>query len=164
MTGSETVMRRESPDIVAFRKLIHQRRGGPNPHLKLLGLGTLETLKLLEKVEAGFSYKALERFQRNIDLSMEELATLVQIAPRTLLRRKAQGRLSTEESDRLLRASRVFGKTLALFEGDTAAARSWFSTPAPALGGRTPREAASTEVGAREVENLVGRLEHGVFS
>jgi len=124
----------------------------------------MEITKLLEKVEAGFPYRTFERFQRNIDLQTEELAHLVQIRPRTLARRREAGRLTAEESDRLLRASRVFGKALALFEGDVEAARSWFSTPAPALANRTPQEVSATEVGAREVENLIGRLEHGVFS
>jgi uncharacterized protein (DUF2384 family) len=32
------------------------------------------------------------------------------------------------------------------------------------LGDVAPLEMAATETGAREVENLIGRLEHGVFS
>ena len=63
-----------------------------------------------------------------------------------------------------MRVSRVFGMTLALFEGDVEAARAWFATPAPALGDRTPLDVSTTEIGAREVENLIGRLEHGVFT
>lgn len=46
----------------------------------------------------------------------------------------------------------------------SAAARAWLSTPAPALANRTPVEVAATDVGAREVESLIDRLEHGVFS
>ena len=115
-------------------------------------------------VEAGFAYRVFERFRKNVDLPTKELSVLVQIPDRTLARRREQGRLTAEESDRLLRASRVFGKALLLFEGDLEAARAWFSTPAPALGNRTPQDFAATEVGAREVENLLGRLEHGVFS
>ena len=52
---------------------------------------------------------------------------------------------------------------VALFEGDIAAARKWLQMPQRGLGGETPLDFASTEVGAREVENLIGRLEHGVF-
>jgi putative toxin-antitoxin system antitoxin component (TIGR02293 family) len=100
----------------------------------------------------------------NVGLSREALADLVQIKPRTLDRRKEGGRLRPEESDRLLRAARVFGGTIALFEGDADAARTWLSSPQRALGGAVPLEMARTEVGAREVESLVGRLEHGVFS
>lgn len=164
MKVATTAAARETPDIIAFRGLIRERRGGPNVYVRLLGLEVFETLALLERVKAGFSFKTFERFQRNLDLSTSELATLVQITPRTLARRREESRLSAEESDRLLRASRVFGKGLALFDGDLDATRAWFSAAAPALGGRTPQEVAATEVGAREVENLIGRLEHGVFS
>jgi len=154
----------ESADLAAFRSLIRERRGGPHSYVALLGLKAFEPLEIMDRVRAGLSYRAFERFQRNIDLSLSELATLVQITPRTLARRREEGRLSAEESDRLLRATRVFAKALALFEGDVDAARAWLSAPAPALDDRTPREVASTDVGAREVENLIGRLEHGVFS
>jgi putative toxin-antitoxin system antitoxin component (TIGR02293 family) len=155
---------RERSDLAAFRRLVREKRGGAHFYVTLLGLETFEALALLEQVQAGLPYAALEHFQRNLALSLDELATLLQIKRRTLARRRDEGRLSAEESDRLLRASRVFGAALALFEGDLAAARAWFSAPAPALGGRTPREVASSELGAREVENLIGRLEHGVFS
>jgi putative toxin-antitoxin system antitoxin component (TIGR02293 family) len=154
----------ETSDIAAFRKIVREKLGGQHFYVKLLGLQALETSALLERVEAGFSYSVFERFQRNLDLPIEELATLVQIKPRTLARRREEGRLTAEESDRVLRASRVFGKALALFEGDADAARTWFSTPALALANRSPRDFSATEVGAREVENLLGRLEHGVFS
>jgi putative toxin-antitoxin system antitoxin component (TIGR02293 family) len=72
--------------------------------------------------------------------------------------------LQPDESDRLLRVSRVFARAIELFEGDDRAARHWLSTPQRALGGAVPLTLAKTKVGAREVERLVGRLEHGVFS
>jgi putative toxin-antitoxin system antitoxin component (TIGR02293 family) len=58
----------------------------------------------------------------------------------------------------------LFGKTLELFEGDRDVATEWLTTAQPALGGAVPLDLARTEVGAREIERLVGRLEHGVFS
>lgn len=163
---AETASTRRAPlsDLSAFRRLIRAKRGGPNVHVRLLGFDAAASLTLLERVEAGFPYQTFERFQRNVELTTQELAKLVQISPRTLVRRREEGRLSSEESDRLLRVSRVFGQALALFDGDLAATRGWFAGPAPALGGRTPQDVAATEVGAREVENLIGRLEHGVFS
>jgi putative toxin-antitoxin system antitoxin component (TIGR02293 family) len=154
----------ETADLAAFRKAARGRRRGPHFYVTLLGLDAFETPALLRSVEAGFPYRAFERFQRNVGLPTEALASLVQIPRRTLARRREEDRLTAEESDRLLRASRLFGKAIALFEGDADAARGWFSTPAPALARRTPLDVAATEVGAREVENLLGRLEHGVFS
>jgi putative toxin-antitoxin system antitoxin component (TIGR02293 family) len=155
---------REAVDIRTFRRIVRQRSGGEHFYVSLLGLKTFETPALLRRVEAGLPYRTFERLQRNLGLTTDELAELVQMSRRTLARRRQEGRFTPEESDRLLRASRVFGKALALFEGDLEAAREWFSRPVPALGHRTPRDMADSEVGAREVENLIGRLEHGVFA
>jgi putative toxin-antitoxin system antitoxin component (TIGR02293 family) len=60
-----------------------------------------------------------------------------------------------------VRFARVFGRALELFEGATDAARAWLSAPQRALGGATPLALAATDVGASEVLNLIGRLEHG---
>jgi len=138
--------------------------GAEHPYLLLLGLDPMDTPRLVERVEEGFSFGELEHLRENMDLSREEMAELVQIRPRTLDRRKKEGRLHPEESDRLLRASRVFGRAIALFEGDVEGALGWLSTPQRALGGAVPFEMARTEIGAGEVEGLIGRLEHGVFS
>jgi hypothetical protein len=53
---------------------------------------------------------------------------------------------------------------LALFEGGADAAMRWLTSSQKTLGDQTPLEHARTEIGAREVEERVGRLEHGVFS
>jgi putative toxin-antitoxin system antitoxin component (TIGR02293 family) len=59
---------------------------------------------------------------------------------------------------------RILALAVELFEGDVKAAKKWLQTPQRALGGAVPLEFASTEAGAKEVENLIGRLEHGVFT
>src|SRR5215216_6742624 len=109
--------------------------GAEHPYLLLLGLDPMDTPRLVERVEEGLSFGELERLRQNMGLSREEMAELVQVKPRTLDRRKKEGRLRPEESDRLLRASRVFGRALELFEGDEAAARRWLTSPQRALGG-----------------------------
>jgi putative toxin-antitoxin system antitoxin component (TIGR02293 family) len=153
-----------TPDIASHHDLVREGRGGPHAYATLLGLEAQGGLELLGRVEAGLGYETVERFQRNAGLTLQELAAFVAIKPRTLLRRREEGQLHPDESDRLLRASRVFARALELFDGDAAAARRWLAAPALALGGRSPREVASTDMGAREVEDLAGRLEHGVFS
>jgi putative toxin-antitoxin system antitoxin component (TIGR02293 family) len=149
----------------------HVREGVPqapygveNNYLSLLGMRALDTLPLLRRVEDGFDFVALENLQRALGLPMESVADLANISPRTLSRRREQGRLMPDESDRLVRLSRLFSQTLDLFDGDADAARRWFTSGARALGGESPLAFARTETGAREVEHLIGRLEHGVFS
>lgn len=151
-------------DIDRFRQFLHRGAPGPHAYVVLLGLETFDAPALLKTVEKGFLYRTFERFQRNICLPFERVTELLDIPRRTLTRRKREGRFLPDESDRLLRASRLFGKTLELFEGDREAATEWLTTAQPALGGALPIDLARTDVGAREVETLIGRLEHGVFS
>ena len=141
-----------------------QMRSDLEVYETLLGLHCANLAEAVRKVEAGLPYRALRRLQQHLAISLAQLAALIHMSERTLARRRKTRRLSQEESDRLLRAARIFGRARDLFEGDLEAARRWAATPSPALGGATPLEFAGTEIGAREVENLIGRLEHGVFS
>lgn len=129
-----------------------------------LGLDAKDVRAVVKHVRGGFPFGAIEQFQKSSGLPADAIADLVRIPARTLARRKAAGRLSPDESERLLRLSTLFAKAVALFEGDVGAARQWLAGPKKALGGESPLEFARTEIGAREVEALIGRLEHGVFT
>jgi putative toxin-antitoxin system antitoxin component (TIGR02293 family) len=119
---------------------------------------------LVQRVNSGFAFSTLTKFQQRSGLPMPLIAQMLQIPQRTLARRKASGRLQPHESERLLRIATLFEKAVALFEGDLAGARLWLMRPLKALGNQEPLSYARTEVGAREVEHLIGRLEHGVFT
>jgi putative toxin-antitoxin system antitoxin component (TIGR02293 family) len=130
----------------------------------LLGLETFDSPQLLRAVEYGLPFGAFERFVAATSLPKTDVLTLVNIPQRTLTRRKREGRFHQDESDRLVRAARIFAHALSLFEGDRDRAKHWLSEPQKALGGAFPLALARTEVGALEVERLIGRLEHGVFT
>jgi putative toxin-antitoxin system antitoxin component (TIGR02293 family) len=121
-----------------------------------------DTARAISKIKSGLPVKVFFALKERLNLSAEELARVVGIAPRTLLRRKQEGRLQRDESERVVRLQRLFEKALEVFE-DRAAVQSWFISPQLALGDETPLHYADTELGAREVENLLSRIEHGVF-
>ena len=97
---------------------ISDRSRVPETDFGLLGMEEVRTGELVRRVGEGFPYGVLENFRENVGLSAGEVADLVQINPRTLSRRKREGRLHADESDRVLRLSRVYGKALGLFGGD----------------------------------------------
>jgi putative toxin-antitoxin system antitoxin component (TIGR02293 family) len=130
----------------------------------LLGIPAPDTPALIRRVRQGFPFAALQRLQQAFALSTDEVGALVQIPARTLTRRKGSGRLKADESDRLLRAARLMHRAAALFNNDPGAAKAWMTTPQRSLGGAVPLELAGTEVGAREVEDALGRIEDGVFA
>ena len=133
-------------------------------HTGVLGFDTTDTKALVHRLGEGFAFRAVVRLQQALGLSLEAVAPLVGIPARTLARRKLEGRVRPEESERVLRIARVFDLAAALFEQDLASANVWLREPKKALGGEAPLPFARTEVGAREVEHLIGRLEHGVLS
>jgi putative toxin-antitoxin system antitoxin component (TIGR02293 family) len=125
-------------------------------------VGFRDTARAISQIKSGLPMKLFFALKERLNVSAEELARVLGIAPRTLLRRKQEGRLQKEESERVVRLQRLFEKALEVFE-DRAAVQSWFNSPQRALGDETPLHYADTELGAREVENLLSRIEHGVF-
>jgi putative toxin-antitoxin system antitoxin component (TIGR02293 family) len=129
-----------------------------------LGLGASTTAELIRRVQRGLSYTSLRKFAGSSGLRVSELAPVLGIPERTLARRRVSGKLAPEESERLLRISNLFEKAVRMFDGEVGPAVQWLTTPKKYLQNEAPLRYARTELGAREVENLLGRLEHGVFS
>lgn len=125
---------------------------------ELLGLAVDH---LVASVRAGLPMSAFERLQSFLEVPARELGAVLSISERTLARRKDQGRLKPEESDRLLRLARLAELALAVFEGDRKRARAWLVRPKTLLNGEAPIERADTEAGAREVEDMLYALEFG---
>ncbi|HJZ90815.1 MAG TPA: antitoxin Xre/MbcA/ParS toxin-binding domain-containing protein [Gemmataceae bacterium] len=140
------------------------RTGGSHGYVAALGLDTFDTGGLLRRIAVGLPFAAWTAFLRNSGLPAAGVAALVQLSRRTLARRKGERRLRPDESDRLVRAARLYAQAVALFDGDESQARRWLTTPQPALAGAVPLDVAVTDLGAREVEALIGRLEHGIPS
>ena len=114
-------------------------------------------------VRHGLPVSTLTNIAQVLGLSTPELTAWLHVSPRTWARRKAAGRFDELESDRLARLIRLTRRAIDVVGGETEA-RSWLFAPAPALDGRSPFEVASTEIGADRVFQLLGRIEHGVFT
>lgn len=114
-----------------------------------------------EALRVGVPRAAFEGLRADLGVSTEELAEILGIPARTLARRT--DRFKPDESERLLRLGSVLRKAADVLE-DPEAVRRWMLQPKRALGGLTPLRCCDTEMGAREVEALLVRIEHGVFS
>ncbi len=119
--------------------------------------------KLIQSLKAGLPVQELDDLRGHLDLPMERLAPMLGISKATLHRRKISGRLDPAESDRVVRFARLLGQAVEVLES-VANARLWLTAPQAGLGGAVPLEYAETEVGAREVEDLLTRIEYGVYS
>jgi putative toxin-antitoxin system antitoxin component (TIGR02293 family) len=117
----------------------------------------------IRRIQKGFPFRELEMLRQTIDLPLEQLARKLLISRSTLQRRKATGRLSPDESDKVMRFSRLLERATELF-GNIDKARAWLKHPQRGLGGAIPLDYAETEVGAQEVEKLLGRMKYGVYA
>jgi putative toxin-antitoxin system antitoxin component (TIGR02293 family) len=120
--------------------------------------------KLIKLLKAGLPVTELTDLQASLDVPAERLAPMLGISKATFHRRKGAGdRLGSAVSDRVVRFARLLGKAIKVF-GEMEDAKQWLNSPQYGLGGAVPLDYATTEVGAREVENLLGRIEYGVYS
>ena len=119
--------------------------------------------ELIRQIQKGLPFSDLKVLQGSIDMPFEQLAAKLSISRSTLQRRRTAGRLSPDESDKVMRFSRLLEHATNVF-GDIEKARAWLKFPQHGLGGAVPLDYAETEVGAREVDNLLGRIDYGVYS
>jgi putative toxin-antitoxin system antitoxin component (TIGR02293 family) len=129
-----------------------------------LGVKYQTLLEADKLVKSGLAVGAIKRFQAASGWTLAGIKKFARISEGTFSRRIKSGRLSQQESERLLRLSHVFERAAALHGGDQISARQWLQTPIPALGNQRPLDLTQTEPGARAVEDLIGRIEHGIVS
>jgi putative toxin-antitoxin system antitoxin component (TIGR02293 family) len=125
--------------------------------------GAIPAATVIARLKGGLAFRELEELRDLLDLPMDRLAAHLGISRATLHRRKVAGRLDTGESDRIFRYARLLGLAVSTMES-LGAARAWLAAPQVGLGGESPLAYAETEVGAREVEDLLGRIEYGVLA
>lgn len=125
----------------------------------------VRTLKdLANIVRKGLPADALAALGEKLELNQATLSGKVGIPTRTLTRRFSRhARLTAAESDRAVRMARVYTTAVEML-GDPEKAAGWLRTPNRALGGELPIDQLDTDLGSREVENLLGRIAYGVYS
>ncbi len=130
---------------------------------RVLASAPRSPLDWVDAIRRGLPSATVDALTKVTRLSQAELAAAVGIPERTLARRKREGRLTSEESSRLVRLARAVARGEEVFE-DLDAAVDWLKSPNASLGGRTPLSLLDTDIGAESVIDTLGRIEHGVFA
>jgi putative toxin-antitoxin system antitoxin component (TIGR02293 family) len=106
----------------------------------------------------GLAFGEFEALRKQLDLSLEDLSDRFGLSQNAIAERKASGRLTNDESGKVVFYARLLGHAVHLF-GGLDEARRWLKTPQRGLHGAVPLDYARTDLGAREVENLLAMLE-----
>ena len=116
---------------------------------------------MLQMISRGFPSGKVIRLAAEYEIPEALLQKTLHISPSTFQRRKRGGRFTADESDRFVRIVGLYGMAEDVL-GSKRDASEWMSAPNRSLGGVSPAEFAVMEIGAREVEDLLGRIAHGV--
>jgi len=131
---------------------------------EILGLGfSSPSPALIEKaVESGLPRKALRHVAARIAGNDNAKIAALEwgIVPKTTLERREK-KLSPQESERTERVARLFVHARRAL-GTEAEARAFMTAPHPELGGRSPLDAAKTDLGTRRTEQILNALEYGL--
>ncbi len=139
---------------------------GGSQFLESLGLseGELSEEALIGRTRSGLPYSALDAVAGRFGLSFTDLLQILRIPQRTLARRKKTQVLAADESDRLVRLARI-AALAEQTQGNPVRAGRWLCAPNSALGDAVaPIHWLDTDLGSREVEELLIRIAHGVYS
>jgi len=118
----------------------------------VLGHALHTNTELREAIRKGFPQAVVEGVMHGARLTLKELAASLDLSPRSLQRRRSEGRLARYESDRLYRLARIVALAKHHLGNEEAATR-WLKRPNRALGGSAPLD-----------ENVLGRIAYGGVS
>ncbi len=127
--------------------------------------GNVSTLlQVGARVELGLSSHTIDRVKDVLGIPDLQLSAALGISAKTMSRlRQGKRRLPLPVGDRLYRLAHIFALAHDVLE-DPSRARDWIRTPQIGLNNRIPLEVAVTEAGAREVEDILTRIEYGVLA
>ncbi|MGH9542498.1 MAG: type II RES/Xre toxin-antitoxin system antitoxin [Terriglobales bacterium] len=131
---------------------------------KVLGETVKRADDLARLVRRGLPADTVTQLAARLAVGISALSRHLGIPRRTLSRRLSRrARLTAAESDRAVRLARVYAAARKMV-GDEAKAVEWLRTPNRALCGERPLDQLDTDLGARGVEDLLGRIAYGVYS
>lgn len=118
---------------------------------------------LLKLARKGISKKSLLALAKKISLTIEEVASVLHISERTLQRYTPQTLVKTEYADRAIELALLYERGIEVL-GSERAFGNWIKSPNYALGGEIPFNLLDTRIGFTMVLDILGRIEHGIFS
>ncbi len=120
-------------------------------------------LQLIKMARKGIAKKALKRIAELSNLSVSELSKLLPVSLRTIQRYSDDDLLDRAVSEHALQIAEVLSHGTRVFSSLESFQR-WLHTPSVALDHQTPVSFFDTGFGTRMVSDLLGRIEHGVYS
>ncbi|MBC8151837.1 MAG: DUF2384 domain-containing protein [Bacteroidetes bacterium] len=121
-------------------------------------------LAIIEQARQGVTTRQVDQLTQLLQISFKEMATLLQIAERTLHRFRSEGHLDQQASERLLLLENLTAHGLLVFDGRADALADWLRYPLKELTNQPPLTLLTTISGFGLVDDVLTRIEYGVYS
>ena len=117
----------------------------------------------IEVIKKGIGKKDLEHLKEKSGLDYDQLASTLSVARATLINKKNNEKFNQSVSERIVSVADIYSYGYEVFE-DEERFNEWIFRPNHALGGERPYDLLNNQFGREEIKNLIGRIEHGVYS
>lgn len=118
------------------------------------------TRQLLEGIQRAMFAKVAKEIAM---IPEKDLAQISGLSQRTISRMSDDQLLPPQSAEVIISIMRTYQRAVEVFESEDTA-HKWLKTSLPVLGNQTPLQAVSNRFGAELVLDLLGRMEHGVYS
>lgn len=149
------------PNKLSYKKI---RISGSKPVLNSIKIKIPSGIELIEAVEEGLPAKFYSTIQKEIGLSNAEIAKILGVSIRYLKDKKQTDQLNTKASERLVKLYELWNFGLDTFDGNAENFKEWLRAPLVVLHGKTPLNLMKNLIGMEMIKELLGRIEHGVYS
>lgn len=119
---------------------------------------------IIEQARQGVPSAQADQLALLLGISIKELAVILQVAERTLHRLRSEGELDARTSERLLLLENLAAHGLLVFDGQAEPLADWLRYPLRELKGQAPIFLLSTISGFGLVDDVLTRIEYGVYS
>ncbi|GAB2553028.1 type II RES/Xre toxin-antitoxin system antitoxin [Spirosoma aerophilum] len=119
--------------------------------------------ELIAQSRSGVTHAEVRQLAALLELTIREFAILLSMNERTIARRLVSGSLNKVESERLLLLKALAAHGLRVFE-DQGKFNRWLRRPLEILEGQSPLQLLDTATGFQVVDQILGRIEYGVYS
>lgn len=118
------------------------------------------TRQLMEGVQRAIFAKVAKEIAM---IPEKELAQISGLSQRTISRMSDDQLLPQQSAEVIISIMRTYQRAVEVFESEDTA-HKWLKTSLPVLENQTPLQAVSNRFGAELVLDLLGRIEHGIYS
>ena len=117
---------------------------------------------VIDKSRQGMPRAEADQAADLVGLTDIELARILNMSIRNLHRLKSNDKLARDASERLLLLTNLLRHGLDVFDDDTETLADWLRSPIRELNSQSPIYLLDTATGFGLVDDVLGRIEHGI--